>query len=100
MALISLSTARQVFDSVSTSVASAAVVTELLPENTKRLGATIYNDSTKILFVKLGAGASDTSFSAKLGVGGYFEVPFGYAGIVTGIWSTANGFARITEFVE
>jgi len=83
-------------------VASSASSTTLVAANTGRHGATIYNDSTALLYLKLGATASTTSFTAVLtgtqsGVGGYYEVPFGYTGIIDGIWVSATGNARITE---
>lgn len=100
MALVSFGEPHQLFDSAVTSVASSAVEVTLLPENVKRFGATIYNDSTKILFVKFGTGVSTTSFTAKIPSAGYFEVPFTYAGIITGLWAAVNGAARITELLE
>ena len=75
---------------------SASNVT-LLAANTARLGATIWNDSTAILYVKLGATASATSCTVKLIADAYYEVPFGYYGIIDGIWASATGVARVTE---
>jgi hypothetical protein len=49
-----------------------------LASNALRRGASIYNDSTEILLVKCGATASLTSFTAKVGVGQLYEIPFGY----------------------
>lgn len=81
----------------STVAASATNVT-LLASNANRRGATVHNDSALAnLFVKLGATASATSFTARLLPNGYYEVPFGYTGIIDGIWSLASGNARITE---
>lgn len=81
-----------------TSVADTAVSTTLLASNANRLGATIYNDSTVALYLKLGATASLTSFTVKMAADGYYEVPFGYTGIIDGIWaSDASGSARIVE---
>lgn len=82
---------------VTTSVASSASSTTLLAANANRFGATIYNDSTQVLYVKLGATASATSFTAKLAAGDYYEVPYDYSGIIDGIWAAADGYARITE---
>ena len=84
------------------SVAGSASSVTLLASNSARLGATIYNDSSALLYVKLGATASTSSFTAILsgnsgGYGGYFEVPFGYTGVIDGIWASATGNARITE---
>ena len=82
-----------------TSVASATVNTLILAALPGRLGATIYNDSNSRLFLKLGAVASLTSFTVRLGSQDYYEVPFQYVGIVDGIWApNVSGSARVTEF--
>jgi hypothetical protein len=80
-----------------TSVASSATNVTLLASNTSRVGAAVFNDSTALLFVKLGATASATSFTVKLYQDGYFEVPFGFTGQIDGLWASATGSARITE---
>jgi hypothetical protein len=79
------------------SVASSATNVTLLASNASRLGATVYNDSTAVLYLKLGATASTSSYTIPLLPADYFEVPFGYTGIIDGIWASANGNARITE---
>lgn len=77
---------------------SASSVT-LLAANTSRVGATITNDSSSSLYVDLSGGtASATSYSVLLTSGDYVEVPFKYNGLITGIWTTATGTARVTEF--
>lgn len=81
-----------------TSVADTDSNTTLLASNAARLGATIYNESTVDLHAKLGATASLTSYTIKIAPSGYYEVPFGYTGVIDGIWtSNASGSARITE---
>jgi hypothetical protein len=80
-----------------TSVAAAVADTSLLAVNTARMGAAVYNDSTAVLYLKLGTGASTTSFTARLVPNAYYEVPFNYTGAVNGYWSSATGNARITE---
>lgn len=80
-----------------TSVAASATNVTLLASNAARLGATIYNDSSINMFLKLGATASATSFTLKIAAAGYYEIPFGYTGIVDGLWDSATGSARITE---
>lgn len=81
-----------------TSVSGAAVDTTILAANTARRGATVYNDSNAILYLALSNVTSSTTvFSAKISAGGYFEVPFGYVGIIKGIWGSATGSARVTE---
>lgn len=81
-----------------TSVNDQATNITLLAANASRKGATIYNDSTEILYLKLGVTASLTSFTVKMVAQAYYEVPFGYTGNIDGIWANdAAGAARITE---
>lgn len=80
-------------------VASSATNVTLLTANAARKGVTIFNDSTAILYVKLGATASATDFTVKMQADQYYEVPFGYIGIIDGIWASATGNARITTLV-
>ena len=79
------------------SVAGSAANVTLLAANANRLGATLYNDSNQNFFVKLGATASNTSFTVRMPSQSYYEVPFGYTGIIDGIQSVANGNMRVTE---
>jgi hypothetical protein len=79
-------------------VAASVVNVTLLAANPLRLGAMIVNDSVHRLFVKCGATASATSYTKVLGAGEDWQVPFGYTGIIDGIWTTAAGAARMTEF--
>lgn len=80
-----------------TNVAASATSVTLLSSNANRLRATIYNDSTQRLYLKLGATASTTSFTVILFNQGFFTVPDCYTGQIDGIWSAAAGAARITE---
>ena len=85
-----------------TNVSSSASSVTLIASNANRLGGSIYNDSNSVLYLKFGSSASSTSFNVLLasnlsGIGGYFEIPNGYTGIVTGIWTTATGSARVME---
>lgn len=82
-----------------TSQTDQATSVTLLASNASRLGAVIYNDSDVALYVKCGATASATSFTYKVAAAGTVELPYGYTGIVDGIWaSDSTGSARITEF--
>lgn len=83
-----------------TAVSSSTTVVTLAAANGNRRGLTIYNDSSKILFVKLGSAASQTDFSVKLSSQGYYEVVANYTGIVTGLWSAVNGFGYVTEILD
>jgi hypothetical protein len=82
-----------------TNVAAAVADTTLLAANNGRDGATIHNDSASVCYVKLGTGASSTSFTVRLAPQGYYEVPFGYRGQINGYWAVAIGNARVTELV-
>jgi hypothetical protein len=80
------------------SVSAAVADTLLLAANTARKGATVYNDSTALLYLGLGATAvSTTNYSAQVPAGGYYEAPFAFAGQIRGYWVTATGAARVTE---
>lgn len=80
---------------VSTSGTSAT----LLSANARRLGATIYNDSSVVLYVKFGTTASSTSFTVAMAAGAYYEIPIGavYTGRIDGILASSTGTARVTE---
>lgn len=81
-----------------TSVAGATADTSILASKANRKGATIYNDSTAIMYISLGAAAaSTTSFTTQIAAGGYYEVPSYYTGAIRAVWSTATGNARVTE---
>jgi hypothetical protein len=85
---------------VSNVSASATSVTILSATDT-RAGASILNDTsdtTNYLYVKMGTTASTTDYSVKINAGGYFEVPYGYNGRIDGIWVSASGAARVTEY--
>lgn len=78
-------------------VASSATNVTLLAANAARRGATLYNDSTQVCYVKFGTTASNTSYTVRLSSQDYYEVPFGYTGRIDGIWAAANGSMRVTE---
>jgi hypothetical protein len=81
-----------------TSVVASVADTSLLVANANRRNATIYNDSTAILYVALGAAAASTiDYTTQVGAGGYYELPTRYTGAIRAVWSAANGSARITE---
>lgn len=72
--------------------------TTILAPNAARRGATIYNESGAIVFVKLGATASITSYTAQVAIGGYYEVPYSYTGTIDGITAAITAVVRVTEF--
>lgn len=82
-----------------TSVASSASSVSLLAANAARRGAVMFNDSTQACYVTFGATATSSNFTYKLFPSQtlVFDVPV-YPGAVSGIWDSANGNMRITEF--
>ena len=79
-------------------VAASASDVTILASNTARFGATVFNDSTALLYLLLAnTTSSATVFTTKMPAGSYFEVPFGYTGVIKGIWASATGNARVTE---
>ncbi len=88
-----------------TSVASAAASTSIIAANTARQGLSISNTDANILYLLLGGGtASATNFTVALSGAtataiGYYEVPYGFTGAITGIWAVDGaGAALVTEY--
>jgi hypothetical protein len=83
-------------------VSASATSVTVLAANSARIGATITNDSSSVVYLKFGATASTTSYTVVLAGAvtapfSYYEVPAGYTGIIDGIWASAAGSARVTE---
>lgn len=79
--------------------ASASSVT-VLAANTSRKKYCVFNDSSAVLYLDLSGGtASTTSYSVQVQSLGYYESnqPVG-TGAITGIWASATGAARVTEW--
>lgn len=83
--------------STRTSTTASTTSTTLLSANTLRKGATITNESTATLYLGLGLNASTTNYSVQLPAAAYYEVPYGFVGPISGIWTSATGSARLTE---
>jgi hypothetical protein len=63
-----------------------------------RTMATIYNNSTSVLYLKYGSDASLDSFTIKLLGGDYLELPAPcYTGRIDGFWEAVDGNAMVTE---
>lgn len=81
-------------------VASSDTVVTLMAANTDRVGLLVHNDSTAVLYLKFGSGASATDYTVRMVSQAYYECPYPvYRGVVTGIWASANGNAYVTELV-
>lgn len=81
-------------------VATSTTVATLLASAASKKMVHIFNDSANKLYVKYGAGASQTDFTVMLAAGAYYETPSGfpYSGIITGILDGATGNAQITSY--
>lgn len=84
-----------------TNVAASASDVTILASNASRKGGSVYNDSSSYVYVLLAnAVSSATNFTIKVAPYSYLEVPFGYTGVVKGIWVSATGYARVTEYTS
>lgn len=80
-------------------VASSATNVTVFAASAPVNGRAVYNDSTAVLYLKFGATASATSHTVQIPAAGFFEFPVPvYAGQVDGIWASANGNARTTQW--
>ena len=81
------------------SVTTAGGVT-ILAANTARYGASVANDDANALYLLLGAGTvSSTVYTVKLYTDDVYEVPYGFTGVLTGVWAgDGSGAARVTEY--
>lgn len=83
----------------STTVAASTTSGTILAANGNRKGASIASTSTGVLSLAMGATATASSFVVQLNQGDVYEVPFGYTGAISGIFSNTNGNALVWEFV-
>jgi hypothetical protein len=81
--------------------ASAESVTLLgISVSGNRNMATIYNNSSQVLYIKYGPDASADSFTVKLLAGDYYELPHPcFTGEISGFWEVAEGSAMVTEII-
>jgi hypothetical protein len=81
-----------------TSVVAAVADTELLRASRTRIAATIFNESTAVLYVGLGwVPVSPIDYSVQVPAGGSYQVPREFVGCaIRGYWAAANGAARVT----
>jgi hypothetical protein len=94
-------------DSSQTLTTAAAATTEvtasttsvaLLPVNANRKGCTIHNTSNDFLYIDFDSAVTNTAYAVRIAANGYYELPFGFTGEVSGAWAKANGKAQIREF--
>lgn len=81
------------------SVASSSSAVTVLAANAARLGAAFFNESTQICYLILSTTTPTSSaYTVQMAASSYYEIPNNYTGIVKGIWVSANGSMRVTEF--
>jgi len=79
-------------------VTSSVTSVTVLAANPSRRGAYIYNESTAVLYLALAGTASVTAYTVALAPGDLYELPTpAYTGLLSGVWASADGFARVTE---
>ena len=61
-------------------------------------GRTVYNDSTAILYLAFAATAATNAYTVQVAAQGYYEVPWNYDGVISGIWTAASGNAYTTAW--
>lgn len=79
-------------------VASVVNAVQVLAANPLRRGCIAVNESTATLFVCYGSAGTATDYTYSVGPGGTWVMdspPF--TGPIFMVWSTANGYARVTE---
>lgn len=85
-----------------TSVTAATGSTLLLSPNDNRLGCSVANNSSAILYISQSSGVSSTNYQwpidAKTTVAGTFLCPPGWTGAVYGAWASATGNALVGEW--
>jgi len=78
-------------------VAGSASSVTILASNANRIKATVFNDSTAILYLLEGSSSASTSnFHYKLQPDG-LAIISDYTGQINGIWASATGNARVGE---
>ena len=88
---------------VVSSVSAAVSDTLLLAANKFRNMASLFNNSNSVCYVKLGTGASPTSFTVRMTSNAFYELPNlpsgqgVYTGVIDGYWASANGAMLVTE---
>jgi len=75
-------------------------VQTLLAANASRVSAVLFNGGNKSLFVKLGAGATLTSYTDVVLSASSYEIPNTYTGIITGIWAAGVAATPVLQATE
>lgn len=81
-----------------TSVGASVTSVTIAAANAARRQLIVVNDGNKTLYLAFAATATTAAYTYLVAAGQTYTGPVnGYTGIVTGIWSAANGNAIVTE---
>lgn len=78
-------------------VLSSVTSVSILSANIARRGATLYNNAGTTVFVELGTPVSTSVFTVKMVDQSYYEVPYGWTGVVAGISTSNAGVITVSE---
>lgn len=73
------------------------VQTAVLAANLLRKGGTIENEGPDIVYLAFNNVVSLSVYTVQVASGGYYEIPYGYTGVIVGICPTSTGQLRVTE---
>lgn len=82
-------------------ITSSTSDTLIVAANQYRKGILIDNESTATLYLLFASGVASTSnYSVRVPAGANINLGSSfYLGVIRAVWASANGFARVTEFV-
>jgi len=83
--------------SANTNVPGSASSVTLLALNSSRKGVLIDNNSSEDLYVTYGATSTTTAYTKRIKPYESWEPVKNYTGVISGIWGSGVGFARISE---
>lgn len=78
-------------------VLSSITSVSILSANTARKGAAIYNNAGTPMFIELGTPVTTSVFTVRMADQSYYEVPYGWTGVVAGISASNAGVVTVTE---
>jgi hypothetical protein len=70
----------------------------IVATSTSTVGVAIYNSSTVIVFLGIGFTPTSSSYTIPIEPNVYFEVPYGFSGIINAITAGASGAIQVTVF--
>jgi hypothetical protein len=80
--------------------ANDAVAQTVASVDATRHAISLYNNSDKNIFVKLGASASSTDFSFILTPSQHYDLPYRYVGLITARWAAGPVGNLLTTIIR